>query len=259
MNANSFCTAEHIIAEVTHALSDQEFRNGFTKGWYMSRIQDALQELSFDSHVFKITRDLDYPSETHQMEMPENAFNVLELYGWNGSCCSPSTSSVIYPKRLYNNKGGNGTGYTARVKRTGETMGNDPFQPNYFNDGNFTNYPEAKYWYNIHNGLIMFSTGCATFQKIRIVYNGIGIEKMGDIPTIPNFFERAINDYIAERFYFVKMGQDPRMYASLYDRAAAKLNDYVNGNWHKAIKRVKMMDSSEVAAYNDYLANPYHK
>ena len=259
MNSNSFVSVNHILAEVTATLNDREYRNGLSKGWYISRIQDALQELAFDSFYQKITRDFDFPSDDLKIEMPANAFNLREIYGWNGSCCSPQTSAIIYPKRLFNNKGGDGRGYTARVKKTGESIGNDPFQPNYTNDGNFTNYPDVKYSYNIQNGVIMFSSSCAGFQKIRLVYNGIGVEDIGDYPSVPRFFERAINDYIAERYYAVKQGEDPRMWVTMHDRALAQLNDYRDGNWHKSIRRVKFMDTAEKEGYEEYFSNPLHK
>jgi hypothetical protein len=259
MNTNSFCTIEHILSEVTASLNDREYRSGFSKGWYISRIQDALQELSFDTFYQVVTRDYDFPTSTLQMEMPSNAFNLREIYGWNGACCSPQSSAIIYPKRLYNNKGGNGRGYTARVKKTGESIGNDPFHPNYANDGNFRNYPDAKYFYNIQNGLIMFSSSCAGFLKVRLIFNGIGIDNVGDVPIIPRFFERAINDYVEERFYNAKKAEDPRKYRILWADAYGRLTDYVNGAWAKAIKRVKYMDKAEAEAYSDYLSNPLHK
>jgi hypothetical protein len=53
MNANDFVSAEKIIAEVSQTVNDKGFRNGFSKGWFLSRIHDALQELAFDTFYEK--------------------------------------------------------------------------------------------------------------------------------------------------------------------------------------------------------------
>lgn len=257
MDSNDYVTIEHILSEVTSVVNDTEYRSGLSKGWYISRIQDALQELAFDTFFDIQTRDYDFPSGNLQMELPKNCFNIREIYGWNGSCCSPQTSAVIYTKRLFNNKGGNGRGYTAQVKRPGETIGTDPFQPNYSNDGTFTGFPENVYTCNIQNGIIMFSSSCEAFQKVRIVFNGMGGE-IGDLPIVPRFFERAVNDYVKMLFYEKKMGEDPRMYSGLYDRAKARYDDW-GGNWKKAEKRIKLMNAKERADYKEYLAAIYVK
>lgn len=257
MQSADFLSIDHVLAEVLVTVNDREYRSGMTKGWYISRIQDALQELAFDTFFDVITRDFDFPSSNLVMDLPTNCFNIREIYGWNGSCCSPQSSAVIYIKRLYNNKGGNGRGYTAQVKKAGETIGTDPFQPNYHNDGTFGNFNEAKFFCNLQNGKLMFSSSCSAFQKVRLVYNGMGGE-IGDVPSIPRFFERAINDYVEERFYLAKKGEDPRKYRTSWMDAKQKLDDW-NGNWQKAIKRVKMMDTKQRSDYAEYLAAIYVK
>lgn len=257
MNSNDFLSFEHVLSEVTSVVNDAEYRSGVSKGWYISRIQDALQELAFDTFFDIVTRDFDFPTGNLALEMPTNCFNIREIYGWNGSCCSPTTSAIIYIKRLYNNKGGDGRGYTAQVKKSGETIGTDPFQPNYYNDGTFGNFPEAKFFCNIQEGKIMFSSSCQFFQKVRLVYNGMGGE-IGDVPYIPRMFERAVNDYVKMMFYEKKMGEDERKYGRLYDRAKARYDDW-NGNWKKAEKRIKTMDQKTRSDYKEYLAAIYVK
>lgn len=252
MNHNDYVSIDHILAEVTQTLNDVEFRNGFSKGWYVSRIQDALQELAFDSFFQVITRDFDFPSGTLAMDLPKNCFNIREIYGWNGGCCSPQTSAPIYIKRLYNNKGGNGRGYTAQIKGSGGTIGTDPYNPSYYNDPTFSGYPSGLYYCNIQDGRLMFSSSCAAFPKIRLVYNGMGGE-IGDLPIIPRFFERAINDYVEERYFAAMKSRDRRAHAVNWQEAYQKLTAF-GGNWQKAIRRVAKMDSKAKADYDKYLA-----
>ena len=79
MNANDFVSIDHILADVTATVNDAEYKKGFSKGWYVSRIQDAMQELSFDTFWLKIQQDIEIP-ESCQIPMPKNVFNIREIY-----------------------------------------------------------------------------------------------------------------------------------------------------------------------------------
>ena len=86
----------------------------------------------------------------------------------------------------------------------------------------------------------------------------MGVEN-GDLPVIPRFFERAVVDYVEEKFYNAMKARDPRMYRPLWTDAYQKLNDLVNGSWNKAKKRIKAMDSKEKASMEEYISSMYHK
>jgi len=214
MNANDFVSVNHILAESTQNLNDVDFRNGFSTGWFVSRIQDCLQELAFDTFYSTVTIDLDVPKESLGLELPKNIFNIREIHLYNGECCSPAASQVVHYKRLYNNQG-KGEGYTARIKDMGEKAQADPFLPDHFNFNSSFAYLGTKYFANVQNGLLMISSDCKEFDKIRIVANTMGVE-VGDEPLIPRFFERAINDYIEEKYYNAMKSRDVRRYRLLH-------------------------------------------
>jgi hypothetical protein len=86
----------------------------------------------------------------------------------------------------------------------------------------------------------------------------MGVEN-GDMPTIPRFFERAVVDYVEEKFYNAMKSRDPRMYRMLWQDAFSKLNDLTSGSWNKARKRVKAMDSKEKESMEEYISSMYHK
>jgi hypothetical protein len=81
----------------------------------------------------------------------------------------------------------------------------------------------------------------------------------GDMPTVPRFFERAVVDYVEERFYTAMKSRDVRMYRPLWTDAFQKLNDLTSGSWNKARKRIKSMDSSEKESMEEYISSMYHK
>ena len=256
MTANDFVSIDHILADVTSTVNDAEYKKGFSKGWYISRIQDAMQELSFDTFWLKIQQDVEIP-ESCQIPMPKNVFNVREIYLYSGNICEPASSQVVYWKRLFNNTNGGG-GYTAKVKDDGSNPG-DLFQPNqriYNRNSNGMYGP--KYYYNVLNGLLMLSESCKGYANLRVVYNGMGVEN-GDMPVIPRFFERAVVDYVEERFYNAMKSRDPRTFRGLWNDSFTRLNDLRNGSWNKAKKRIKSMDSQEKESMEEYISSMYHK
>lgn len=256
MTSNDYVSIEHLLAEVTATVNDTDYKKGFPKGWYISRLQDAMQELSFDTFWLKVQQDVVMP-ENCQLEMPKNTFNIREIYLYNGSLCNPQKTQMVYWKRLFNNTA-SGDGYTAQVKDDGSN-GSDIYQPNQrVYTGNMQGFYGPKYYYNVLNGLVMFSRECKGYSFVRIVYNGMGVEN-GDLPVIPRFFERAVVDYVEEKFYNAMKARDVRMYRPLWTDAYQKLNDLVNGSWNKAKKRIKAMDSKEKASMEEYISSMYHK
>jgi hypothetical protein len=256
MNANDFVSVDHLLAEITATVNDTDFKKGFSKGWYTSRIQDAIQELSFDTYWLKVQHDYKVPANC-QIDMPENVFNIREIYLYSGEICDPVTSQVVYWKRLFNNTN-KGNGYTSKVKDDGSNSG-DIFQPNQRLDSyNLSGYRGTKYYYNTMNGLIMLSKSCSSFPYVRIVFNGMGVPN-GDLPIVPRFFERAVVDYVEERFYNAMKSRDIRTYRPLWNDAFARLNDLRGGSWTKAKKRIKSMDSKEKESMEEYISSMYHK
>lgn len=246
MNSNDFVSIDHILAESLMNVNDVDLRNGFTKGWFVSRIQDALQELAFDTFYQKITNDFDLPSNL-ALPMPKNAFNIREIYVFNQTCCTPNSSAVVHWKRLYNNNLGNSSGYTSRIRGTSDAYNNDPFLP-------YHRGADRSLYANIQNGTLMFSSSCGSYKKVRLVYNGMGVE-IGEEPIIPRFFERFINDYIEERYYSAMKAREPRKYRALWTDSFAKLEKSLS----KAKIRISSMDTYEKESIEEYISNIYSK
>ena len=257
MNSNDFISADHILAEVLPTLDDADLRSGFSEGWYRSRIQDCLQELAYDTFYNKMTIDKKLPQGNLSLEMPNNAFNIREIHLYNGECCGPSTSQVVHWKRTFNNKGG-GDGYTARIKDLGGKGDYDSFLPDHFNYDSTYEFSGTKYYANVQNGVIMFSTDCRAYTNVRITYNGL-VGSVGSVPVIPRFFERVINDWIEERFYNAMKRRDPRRYRGLWQEAKNNLLDPRDGSIKKAKMRISQMDSWERESLEEYISSMYHK
>jgi hypothetical protein len=258
MTSNDFVSVDHLLAEITATVNDIEFKNGFSKGWYSSRIQDALQELSFDTFWQKVTHDWEIPANC-RIPMPPNVFNIREIYLYNGAICHPrGGTQVVYWKRLFDNSY-DGQGYTAKVKDDGSNSG-DLFQPNQrLLHHNAQGFYGPKFYYNVSgDGIIMLSPECRSFNYIRIRFNGMGVPN-GDLPIVPRFFERAVVDYVKLKFYDAMKSRDPRTYRPLWGDAKEDLENLTTGSWNKARKRIKSMDTQEKESLEEFMSSMIHK
>ena len=250
MDSNDFVSTNHILAEALVNVNDQDLRNGFTRGWFTSRIQDALQELAFDTFYEEITNDYDFPTDKLAIPMPKNAFNLREIYLYNSTCCSPTTSAKVHWKRLFNNNGGQSAGYTSKVTATGSDSTVDPIIPRHMG-------ADKHLVANLQNGMIMFSSSCSAYKRIRLVYNGMGGE-IGEEPIIPRFFERFINDWVEEKYYSAMKAREPRKYRILWQDAYNKIHSN-GGSLMTAKMRISSMNTFEKESLEEYIGNIYAK
>ena len=190
--------------------------------------------------------------------MPENVFNIREIYLYSGDFCNPKNTQVVYWKRLFDNSY-SGDGYTAKVKDDGSNSA-DIYQPNQrILQHNMQGFYGPKFYYNVGDDkTIMLSKECLSFPYLRIRFNGMGVPN-GDLPTVPRFFERAVVDYVKLKFYDAMKSRDPKIYRALWGDAKDDLENLVNGSWNKARKRIKSMDSAEKESMEEYISSMYHK
>lgn len=230
-----------ILAEVLALCNDEDFRNGYTRGWHKSGVQKALEALAFDTFYDEITIDVDIDQDCLQVEIPDNMFNPRILYAFNG-VCDLNSAVKIYWKRTFNNKQGNGINYTADRRELSTNL--DPFMPPSF-------VPSNVYWANIQNGLIMLSSNTRGFEKLRIIGNGAG-SPIGDDPIIPRFFRQAIVDYCCERFFRAVAAKGDRTAFAMQKLYSNALYDVRDGSWQKAKNRVSMLSTWKRDSLKEY-------
>ena len=123
ISAENMISPEEILADVLKLAGDESFKDN-SKGYYYSLIQQALQELAFDTYFDQRTEFFDVP-ENLNLPMPMGAFNLREMYLYNGTECNFSTAQNVYWKRNYFTKG---NGSLSRDKGTSNSS--DPFFQN---------------------------------------------------------------------------------------------------------------------------------
>lgn len=240
----SFVSVNEILADVLIVTNDSGFKIS-TRGWYISQIRQALQELSFDTFFDQRNEEIVIPDDL-RVEMPKGAFNLRQLFLFNGNKCNVghNTPNVWHKKNYWTG----GEGFLARDKWDNH---NDPFYRNRAGDSS------GLYFYGMQNGLIMLSDSCKQYEKIMVFYNGIGGE-LDDTPVIPQFFRQAVKDYVTSagleaaiasaeasefnRLTFLKSGVDQRK------------DKPFDGSWAKAEMRAKQTDKKEREDFQEYMA-----
>jgi len=252
MQITAFTSVDEILHDVLKACDQEELKDGFEEGWFISQIQQSMEEIEFDSFYNIVTRDLPLDKANLRLDVPKNAFNLREIYLFNGDCCDPSDSQIVHLKRLHNNKG-IGKNYTSKTRQDGGTN-TDP----YFGRGLFRRRQnraigigEALQYANYYNGVIMFGPDAEGFDSVRLVYNGISAD-IGDEPIIPRFFRQYVKDWTLMKYYEAAKQRD-RSLRSLWADYKGNLYDRISGTYFKAVDRIAKMDMHTRESMNEYL------
>jgi len=267
----NFVTPDQILADVLKFVDDEDFRLN-TRGFYVSQMQQALQELAYDTFFDERTQAFDVPADL-KLEMPEGAFNIRQMYLFNGTKCNIKTAQNVYWSRNYIT---DGKGFVKRDR--GNLNRNDPFyaprertRDKHLDDAldgaPFNNSRQITsggsnvsqlFFYGIQSGLIMLSPSCTKFEKILIVFNGTG-GKIGDIPCIPQYLREAVKHFVIDVALLIAMAkrEDVNRWIRLQQLNERKLKGTrreEEGSWYKAEYRVKSMDSKAQEDLKEYLS-----
>ena len=254
MEENEYLSESILLSNILAYAGDTDLKKGLTKGFYVSQLQKAIEELSIATFYDIITGDYPLNDKTLQLELPKNCFNIREIYLWNGSCCQPQYSVIVHYKRLMNNKQTGGTQYTALRSDINGASPSDPFYAPYLNSQTFTKGPYTLYWAGVQNGLLMFSSNSKGYKNVRIVYNGFGGE-IGDPPLVPRLFRSVVEDYVVYQAFRTFMAKD-RSYRILYKDMEDKLFNERTGTWWEAKKRIAALDSWSRKDMTEYQNRP---
>lgn len=234
---SNMVSVEQILSDVLRLVDDEPMRK-FSKGYYTSLIQQSLEKLSFHTYM---TKQIEYFDYATQIDIPANCWNVREVYLYNGDCCDISTAQNVWWKRNYRGNAAN------RV--TKNTV--DNFIAPY-------SYEDNVFYYNADGGKIYFSSACAGYEKVMVVFNGIQ-SPIGTTPIIPIQLRQTVIDMVViEAFARLKSRlnnpKEAQMYRALYSDAYQRLYDKATGSWWTAINFANSMDTHSRQALLEYLS-----
>lgn len=253
MDSGEWVDQQTLLSDILVMTGDVDLRNGLSRGFYISRIQQAIEKLAISTFYDVITGDFPLPKQLIS-ELPINCFNIREIYLWNGSCCQPEGSVIVHFKRLFNNKPGNGDGNNFTALRMNNQIHNDPFYGNWDYEWGFGDGEGGcgrLYYANIQNGKIMFSSNAQGYSNYRIVYNGFGGE-IGNPPLVPRLLREVTQDMVICSIFQAKMAREPRTYMALYREYNDKLYNYKSGTFFEAKNRISAMNSWARKDYEEY-------
>lgn len=250
MNTGHYIKPDEIVFNAAIFAGDREFKI-IPKTFYLSFIRDAFRQLNLQSFFMEQRKDYKFP-ENLTLSLPEDCFNVLNVYIFNGKDCNVENSRIVHWKRNYYTKGGQG--YIANDKGNNnrdtyydgrDLSGNDKSLIRY-TGGESLN---SVLFYNIQMGNIMFSSSCRSAgAKVHIHYNGTGGNIL-DEPIIPIYFKDAIEDFVIEAALRLRVASEPsnaRLYFPLMQTYTNRLDkNGMNGSWHEAVQASKKLNTSQ--------------
>ena len=240
-------TPEIIVSGVASDLDDESFNQGVSKGKYLSNLWKSLEELSISMFMTTEAFDLDVPKNL-KLNMPENTFNVREMYLHNGVCCQPGADMAIVHYKRRMNKIQGGDGYTANRK---EEMSDDPFM-NLYGSNNGPDFQfEGLYYGNVENGVIFLSSNCGRYKKLRVICNTMGVEP-GTEPMVPRIVRECIELMVKKKVAAALMVRNPQKYTTIYRFVLQELDDPIDGVMAKTRSVLARMGTWK---RNDFLEN----
>lgn len=243
---NSLLPVELILRDVLQRCDDEAIRKGISKGGYINLISNALTKMAMNTYYAEEPpMDVDMPKD-FRWALPNNFFNISELYAFNGDCCDVKHSQIINFKRNFNNAP-NGQGYTAQNK--GE------------NHNHYDLYDYGRHdllYANVQNGILMFSSSCRGFDKFRIVYMSFG-GQIGEKPLIPRPLREVVTDYACLYAFEILMNRYPKSaYGGMYQRTLQKIENKLSGTRWESELFVKSADTWQKKMLETYsnIPNP---
>jgi hypothetical protein len=235
-----FVSADEILADALKIVGDKEMKMN-TYGWYKSQIQQALQELAFDTFFSEVYSTHEMPSDL-SMNIPKGAFNIRQIYAHNGDNCDFGSAVNVYFKRnMINSKSGDS--YLSR-DRWGN--GKDAF---HLRRSNIETSPSNVYYAGIQGGVLMYSRNCLQFTHTTIVYNGVSTD-IGVVPVVPTYLRQAVKLKVSSEALTTRLADsigspEYNQILNLKSTIDAQLNHPYDGEWVKAERRAKNLDSKQ--------------
>jgi len=232
----SSLSVNEIISSAKLQLNDSDSHK-FTPGWYISKAQRAMGELSLDTQFFEITEDVAFHEDTLSLPVPDNCFNLREVYLMNvdGNNAIREIHNVYWKRQYLTNGENKGYSATRTAAHGSDEYSEDIFTPRQIPFG------YNLYYYSTSNGVVQFSSNCTGFNRVRMVFNGIHTA-LGDAPLIPQMFQTVVEDYIVEQGMRVLKAEDAKKWRPLWSDVFNILYDARNGTWIQATRRAKKLD-----------------
>lgn len=256
---HTYLTPENILFEASNNVGDRDFKK-IHRGLYETFVQHCLEEFDLDTLWHDKRVNLVIDKQGSEIELPQSTFNVREAYGYCGELCEPGKMTKLWHKSDFYSEGGR---VVAKNRRDGSS---DPFYVNrnfqFFRApfteqlGRLDPLGQKMYYYNVENGVFMYSTSVREFDKVHLRLTGFTCA-FGDVPLIPQFLRTAVIDYVSEAAARALMVDNPAQYTTIWKIYSQRLDkedaNSGKGSWYKARRSVARMDKGARDDYKEYM------
>lgn len=227
---NAKFNVSEVIIAAAQELRDEEFGR-LGRPFYLSAAQRGLQEMNSATNFFKKQWDSEIPASL-QLELPTDLTETDQIYLVRGSGNNITSSTPLFIKPNMWHKGGDG--YVANNK----ARNHDDFQ---FSLAWSEAPPAHIYFAGLRNGTLYLSPSCKNWDRLLVMYTGLGVDCFGEDFEIPHWCREAITDFVIHRAALAMEMENPNFYARVIARKENELKA-PNGSWWTAVGRYKRLD-----------------
>ena len=238
---SGYVSANDVISDILPVVDDPGQKK-FPHEWYIQQIQNALTELAYDTY-FDERKESILIEGCSSLQLPSGLVNLKAVYLFNGDKCMPGIMQTVWHARNYVRDG------EQQFKEQRGTQV-DPIMDQAISGST----QHALYYYNTMGDRIMLSDACRAYQKLFVVYNGLGCD-FGSTPTIPHFLREAVKCWVAVVALEIRNAQDRGAWSAVLATQQNRLHgDSRNpGAWMRAKRRVQSSDEKEMRDLSKYL------
>ena len=96
-------SVDEIKSDVLVNVGDEDMKK-LTPGFYSRRIKRCLDELGYETFFLTHFQDYAMP-ESLQLFIPSGAFNLNNIFAYNGDCCEVGEMQTVHNKRQFLRRG----------------------------------------------------------------------------------------------------------------------------------------------------------
>lgn len=235
-----------IILDASQALRDDDCRKAGGKPFYMAQAYRAVRKMGFDTLFDTRRTDIDITGLV--LDLPAGCIGLVDLFLFSGDACDMAHARHVRIKPNMYNRGG--SGFLSRNMWRNE----DILQ---WNAGWSCAPPRHLYFAGTDDKKIYLSASCLQYEKLHVVYSGLGVDEMGKSFNVPEWMAEAVTHFIQLKVAERLLQGNMQFYRDWISRMNSELNvNNTSGSWHQARTYFGRMDKKTRADMIQYMTRP---
>lgn len=232
-----------VLLDAAQALRDDNFGKAGGRPFYVNQAYRALRKMGFDT-LFD-TRRVDIDITGLVLDQPAQSIGLVDLFLFSGDTCDMANARHVRLKPNMYNRGG--SSFLARNLWRNE----DILQ---WNAGWSSAPPRSLYFAGADDKKIYLSASCLRYEKLHVVYSGLGVDECEKDFNIPEWMAEAVTDFIKMKVAERLLQDNMPFYKDWINRMSIELNvNNTAGSWHQARINFGRMDKKTRADMIQYM------